>query len=344
MWAKRSGRPGGHRRGRRTWFRYRIEQIVRRLADEEPQHAAERLPSHLLPVPVAPRLPVLLLDRTPPAGAVFSCIRVPILPPCRRMLSNSSFQNGPVQKPGTTARSRQISTRVRPSGRRRTCASSSSSVGMKSSGSFQPAGRDGRAVALRAAGASAGCTEAGGSAGAAGGAVARSRGATKLDIAAPRRARKQYALQRGGTQDAALQVRDDCVQPAGAEARRDGVEVGAGGAALRGLGEMAAVAEQDANGVQQCGDARGDGPPGPVRLGIGGRGRTGGGGRVVVHPVSLTVLAAFCQRNYRPGPVLGESRDRLISHRTRRWAGPGNCSWGKGSCRTIAFGVGHEAM
>ena len=45
-------------------------------------------------------------------------------------------------------------------------------------------------------------------------------------------------------------------QPAGAEARRDGVEVGAGGAALRGLGEMAAVAEQDADGVQHAYDER----------------------------------------------------------------------------------------
>ena len=48
------------------------------------------------------------------------------------------------------------------------------------------------------------------------------------------------------------------MQPAGAEAGRDGVEVGAGGAVRRGLGEMAAEAEQDANGVQQGGDAGGD--------------------------------------------------------------------------------------
>ena len=77
-----------------------------------------------------------------------------------------------------------------------------------------------------------------------------------------------------------MQVRQDRTQPAGAEAGSDGVEVGAGGAALCGLGEMAAVAEQDANGVQQGGDAGGDGPrwrglsghglPGPIRLGIGG--------------------------------------------------------------------------
>ena len=151
---------------------------------------------------------------------------------------------------------------------------------MKSSGSFQPAGRDGRA-GFGATGASAGCAggasadcsaggSAGGSAGAAGVAVGALARCDELDIAAPRRAREQHALQRGGTQEAALQVREDRVQPAGAEADRDGVEVGAGGAVLRGLGEMAAEAEQDANGVQQCGDARGHGPAGPIRLGIGG--------------------------------------------------------------------------
>ena len=65
------------------------------------------------------------------------------------------------------------------------------------------------------------------------------------------------------------------MQPAGAEADRDGVEVVAGGAVRRGLGEMAAEAEHDVQGVQQGGDGRGNGPrrhalPGPIRLGIGG--------------------------------------------------------------------------
>ena len=46
---------------------------------------------------------------------------------------------------------------------------------------------------------------------------------------------------------------------------------------LRGRGEMAAEAEQDADGVEQGGDAHGHGAAGPVRLGIGGRGRTGCG-------------------------------------------------------------------
>jgi hypothetical protein len=70
----------------------------------------------------------------------------------------------------------------------------------------------------------------------------------ELDIAALRRPREQHALQRGGTHDAALQVGEDRVKPPGAKASRDGVEVGARGAVLYGLGEMAAEAEQNANG------------------------------------------------------------------------------------------------
>ena len=128
----------------------------------------------------------------------FSCISVATLPPRRRMASNSSFQNAPVQKPGTTARSRQISTSVRPSGRRRTCATSSSRVGMNNSGSFHPTGREGgRTFRVMGACASASArgpaAEAigsiGGSARVAGAAVAaRSRGATK-SISRPRAAR-----------------------------------------------------------------------------------------------------------------------------------------------------------
>ena len=152
---------------------------------------------------------------------------------------------------------------------------------------------------LCAAGASAGGAAAassgagGGSAGASSGAaVSRDRALARCgeaDIPAACRAREQHPLQRGGAQEAALQVREDRRQPAGAEAGRDGVEVGAGGAVRRGPGEMAAVAEQDADGVQQCGDARGHGPAGPIRLGIVGSGRTGRGGLGVLHRVLITM-------------------------------------------------------
>ena len=103
-------------------------------------------------------------------------------------------------------------------------------------------GRDGRGAGLRATGCFGRLRGGGGLAGCRRGsadrsadrlarpagwvAVARSGGWTKLDIPAPRRAREQHALQRGGAQDAALQVREDRIQPAGAEAGRDGVEVG----------------------------------------------------------------------------------------------------------------------
>ena len=229
-------------------------------------------------------------------------------------------------------------------GRRRACASSSSRVGMNSSGSFQPAGRDGRAAAsARRAprrialcdgllcGRLPGGRRSGWRGRCRGRALAR---CGETDIAAPRRAGEQHALQRHGAQDAALQVREDRTQPPGAEAGRDRIEVGAGGAGRRGLGEMAAEAEQDANGVQQCGDAGGHGSGGgPIRLGIGVRRRTGRGGGVL-HAALLTLLAACCQRNYRPVSVPGEFQHRLIPLRVRRWAVPvGRLLWCMGCCR-----------
>ena len=149
---------------------------------------------------------------------------------------------------------------------------------------FQPAGRVGRGVGVRATGGSADCGGRPRRLAAAGigwrgrcrgGALARSG---EADVAAPRRPREQYTLQRHGAQDAALQMREDGIQPPGAEAGGDGVEVGAGGALGGGLGEVAAETEQDADGVQQGGDARGHGSGGAIRLGILVRGGTGRGG------------------------------------------------------------------
>ncbi len=218
---------------------------------------------------------------------------------------------------------------------------------MKSSGSFQPNGRDGRA-GFGAMGASVDCSGGrwlGGWLGQLIGRLARprigrspgdwwigwrgrgrSRGRSlaredELDIAAPRRSREQHALQRGGAQKAALHVRKDGAQPAGAEADRDGVEIRAGGTVLRGLGEMAAETEHDANGVQHCGDARGHGPGGRIRLGIVGRGRTGSGGGAL-HPAVIGLLGVFVKLNnglIDPGRVSPSSH---VHSGARRWAAP----------------------
>jgi hypothetical protein len=156
------------------------------------------------------------------------------------MISNRWFQKGPVQKPGTTPRSRQISTKVRPSGRRRTWRSRSSSVGMKNSGLSRPRDSDGRGAALGAA------------EGAAGGGLGICRrglcfvgadaGGWDGDVAAGCGARAQHVLQRDGTQDAAVQVGNDGGEVGGAEAGRDGGECGCGSALADGAEEMAAVA------------------------------------------------------------------------------------------------------
>jgi hypothetical protein len=61
----------------------------------------------------------------------------------------------------------------------------------------------------------------------------------------------------------------------GAEARRDGGECGGGGAVLDGAEEMTAVAEQDANGVEDEGDVLGHGDAGLILYRIGRRGWTG---------------------------------------------------------------------
>ena len=74
----------------------------------------------------------------------------------------------------------------------------------------------------------------------------------------PVAAREQYALQRGGTQEAAIEVAEDGGEVGGAEARRDGVEAGSGGAVPDGCDEVVAVAKQDADGVEEEGDALGD--------------------------------------------------------------------------------------
>ena len=190
------------------------------------------------------------------------------------MMSNIWFQNAPVQKPGTTPRSWQISTKVRPSERRRTWRSRSSSVGMKSSGSSEPVRRDGRGAALRLRDGSAGGSDWGGRwcGRCFGRAGARGR---DVDVWAGCSAREEHTLQRSGTQDATVQVGEDGGEVGGAEACRDGGECGGSGALADGGAEMAAVAEQDAEDVEEEGDVLGHGAAGAILRRIGRRGGAG---------------------------------------------------------------------
>jgi len=141
---------------------------------------------------------------------------------------------------------------------------------MKGSGSRQPKGSERR---FGAAGWSVGCSV-WGEAGAGGGSAVRVRGGGML-MSRPVAARAQHALQRGGTQDAAVQVGEDGGEVGGAEASRDGGECGGGGAAVDGGEEMATVAEQDADGVEDEVDVLGHGAAGLILGRIGRRGWPG---------------------------------------------------------------------
>ena len=80
-----------------------------------------------------------------------------------------------------------------------------------------------------------------------------------FDVSAGCGSRAQHVLQRGGTQDASVEVGEDGGEVGGAEACRDGGECGGGGAAVDGGEEMAAIAEQDADGVEEGRDVLGHG-------------------------------------------------------------------------------------
>jgi hypothetical protein len=82
-------------------------------------------------------------------------------------------------------------------------------------------------------------------------------GGGELDVAAACGAGEQDTLQRGGAQDAATQAGEDQREIGGAEAAGNRRKTGCGGAVAGGVGEVAAVVQQDADDVQECRDARG---------------------------------------------------------------------------------------
>ena len=79
--------------------------------------------------------------------------------------------------------------------------------------------------------------------------------AGRCDVAAAGGAGEEDALQCRGAQDAAMQAGENQREIGGAEAGGDGRETGCGGAVVDGVGEMAAVAQQDVNHAQECCDA-----------------------------------------------------------------------------------------
>jgi hypothetical protein len=74
------------------------------------------------------------------------------------------------------------------------------------------------------------------------------------DVAAAFGALEQDVVERGGAQDAAADVSEDDASVAGAEVAGDEVEAGGGGAAVEGVGEMAAVGEEDRDEAEDDGE------------------------------------------------------------------------------------------
>ena len=93
-----------------------VERVDRRLADEEAEDLADRVSGQVQPVPVGGWDCGPAAWQMPPGGWIFCFISVATLPPRYVMISNTTFQKGGVQKPGTTARSEQMSRMVRPTG------------------------------------------------------------------------------------------------------------------------------------------------------------------------------------------------------------------------------------
>ena len=98
-----------------------------------------------------------------------------------------------------------------------------------------------------------------------------------FDVSAGCGAREQHLLQRVGTQNASVEVGEDGGKVGSAEGGRDGGECGGGGTAVNGGEEMAAVAEQDVDDVEEGGNVLGHGHgfAGLILWRIGRRGWTG---------------------------------------------------------------------
>jgi hypothetical protein len=93
-------------------------------------------------------------------------------------------------------------------------------------------------------------------------------GCGEFDVGAGGGAGEQHAFQSGGAQEAAVQVGEDGGDFGGAEAGGDRPEVGGGGALVDGVDEVAAVGEEDADGMEEDGDVVGHSGGGAILCGI----------------------------------------------------------------------------
>ncbi len=130
----------------------------------------------------------------------------------------------------------------------------------------------------------------------------------------------QNPLQCLGAQDAAFEVGKDGREIGGAEGRRDRGERGGGGALADGGEKVAAVAEQDTDGVKNECDALGHGAAGAILWRIGRRGRMESIGHVGVTADNLRWQAwVYFPRAALDGRSAGE--DPCAHFRCRDWGG-----------------------
>ena len=148
-----SGRGGGDGGGG-------VERVDGRFADEEAEDLAERITGYVDPVPCGFGVAVLLVGEClAAAGFLAASAGEPRrLPPNQFMIVEEFVPEGAVAEHRDDGEIEADVEMVRPTGRRRTWRSSSSSVGMKSSGSSQPAGREGRGAACAVGGGGRGCS------------------------------------------------------------------------------------------------------------------------------------------------------------------------------------------
>ncbi len=202
----------------------------------------------------------------------FGSARVARLPPYSMRARHSSSHVARFIWPGTMPRSRQISTRTAPIGRRRSLARISSGVGRP--GEARILGRGGRLGGARLA-------------------WGRQADGRRLQVPAAGGAPAEPGFERGGAEQTAGDAGEDQREIAGAEDCGDEGEAGedmrVGGMLAQRVGEVLAVGDERADEAEDLADAL---RHGPIGIGLDGCDRGGGG---VEHERNKNIKRGQCQ-------------------------------------------------
>ena len=114
-----------------------------------------------------------------------------------------------------------------------------------------------------------------------------------MKIAATGGAPEEPGFERGGAEQTAGDAGEDQRDIAGVEDAGNegeaGEDIGVGGVLLEGVGEVPAIGDERFEEAEDLADARGDGP---IGIGLGGGGRSGGG---VAHERNKNTKSGVCQ-------------------------------------------------